>query len=70
VITANCNGEVFEGSQRVAVYGLVAAQVGRKMCQIGAVAFVLGDHQAPTEGVERTGGVGVTKRQSVGEERP
>ena len=39
------------------------------MCLVEAVAAVLGDHQAPAQGVQRADGIGVAEGEAVGEQR-
>ena len=53
VEVADRQRDVVERGQRVAVFGLEAGQTARQVCFVVAVAAVLGDHQAPAQGVQR-----------------
>ena|SRR6476661_3428833 len=58
---------VFEGGQRVAGVCFESGQAG---CQVGlAVAAVLCDHQAPTQGVTRTDRIGGAEGEAIGLQR-
>ena len=46
----------------------MAAQVGCKMCLVGAIAAVLGDCHALAQASERATGVGINDGETVGEE--
>ena len=69
VEVADCQSEVIERGQRVAVFGLKSGQIGRQVDLVGAVAAVLGDHQTPAQGVQRADGIGVAESEAVGEQR-
>ena len=61
--------DVIERGQRVAVFGLKAGHTVRHVCFGVAVAAVLGDHQAPAQGVQRLGGISVAEGVAVGVKR-
>jgi hypothetical protein len=61
VEVADRQRDVIQRGQRVAMLGLEAGQDARQECLGVAVAAVSGDHQAPTRGVQRSGGIGVAE---------
>jgi len=65
VVGADHQRDVIERGQRVAVFGLEAAQSGRQVCLVVAIAAVSGDHQAPAQGVSRCDGIGVEEGVQV-----
>ena len=66
---ADCQSEVIERGQRVAVFGLESGQIGRQVGLDGAVAAVLSDHHAPAHGLPRAVGIGVAESDAVGDQR-
>ena len=69
VVVADRQSEVIERGQRVAVFGLEAGQDARQVGLDEAVAAVLGDRQAPAQGLQRADGIGVAEGEAVGEQR-
>jgi hypothetical protein len=69
VVVADRHSDVPERGLRVAVPGLDAAQVGRQLGFVIAVAAVSSSHQAPPQGVKRAVGIGVAESEAVGEQR-
>ena len=69
VVIADRHSEVFERGQRVAVFGFESGQSGRQMGLVVAVAAVLGDRQAPAQGITRAVGIGVAEGEAVSEQR-
>jgi hypothetical protein len=69
VVVADCQSEVFERRQRVAMFGLDVGKSARHMRLIATITAILSDYQAPAQGLTRTVGVGIAEGEAVGEKR-
>ena len=69
VVVADRQSDVIERGQRVTVFGFKSGQMASHVGLVGAVTAVLGDRQAPAQGLERADGIGVAVGDPVGEKR-
>jgi hypothetical protein len=60
---------VIKRGQRVTVFGFKSGQIGSQVGLVGAVTAVLGDRQAPAQGIQCAVGIGVVVGEPVGEAR-
>ena len=69
VEVADRQSDVIERRQRIAVFGLKPRQRGRQQWFGQAAAAVLGDHQAPAQGLQRAVGISIAEGVAIGVER-
>ena len=55
--------------KRITVFGFKSGQIGSQVRLVEAVTAVLGDHQAPAQGIQCAKGIGIAEDDPVGEKR-